>query len=158
MVKFGIKTNKDAFLRKIEENDYNEVKFTVSFSYCSEKPTEADIEDNVLKTILKNTVPLYPDDNNTYEIVFDHYILYQTRNESYCSRDDYEIRKGDSFILFEKSRLLDMLPQITDCYMSNDGIYYPGEWKHYGIYCLNHIIDIISCNEPIIRKISWNED
>lgn len=80
-------------------------------------------------------------------------ILYQVRNELFCSWDGYELRQGKFFIVFEKSRLLDTLPLITDCQIGDDGEAYPGKWKHYGIYCQNHIIDIISHNEPIIKKL-----
>lgn len=90
---------------------------------------------------------------NCVKFIFEHYILYQTRNESYCSWDNYEIRNGKYFIIFSKSRMLDFLSQITDCGKLEDGTVYPGEWKHFGIYCQNHVIDIISCHEPTIRQI-----
>lgn len=32
--------------------------------------------------------------------------------------------------------------------------YYPNGYKHYGIYCQNHIIDIIATKEPIVEKMS----
>lgn len=109
-----------------------------------------------INELLVNATPLYPNSLKTYEIIFDHYILYQTRNESYCSWDNYEIRNGKYFIIFSKSRMLDFLLQITDCEKLEDGTAYPGEWKHFGIYCQNHVIDIISCNEPTIRQIDSN--
>ncbi len=143
----------EPFLIKSEEGEDNCVRFTVSLSCVGEKnPDIDDIEIEALKDILSKAALLCPDKNNTYEIRFERYLMYQVRNESYCSWDHYEIRKGSSFIIFEKSRLLDMLPVITDCQILADTL--PGEWKHYGIYCLNHIIDVISCNEPIITRIS----
>ena len=158
MIRFGCENNYDApFIRKIEENGFNEIKFIVSLSNRGKKKTVSDVENDQLGDILSNAIPVYPDNNETYEIIFENYILYQTRNESYCSWDNYEIQKGKSFIIFEKSRLLDVLPQLTDCQKLKDGTYYPGKWKHYGIYCQNHIVDIISCNEPTIKKIICNE-
>ena len=35
------------------------------------------------------------DTDLVYEIVFEHYILYQMRNESFTSLDKYEVRKGN---------------------------------------------------------------
>ncbi len=88
-----------------------------------------------------------------YEIVFPSYIIYQVRNESYCSWDEYEIRKGNTLYIYEKSKFLDYFKSVTDCCQSDDGDYYPGEWIHYGIGAEDHIIDIISHEKPIIKKI-----
>ena len=30
---------------------------------------------------------------------------------------------------------------------------YPGPYKHYGVNCLNHIIDIVSETDPIIKEL-----
>lgn len=142
------------FLVKAEENDNNCVRFIVSLAREGEKGSNiSDMGIKGLEKILRKATPIYPAENEVYEIMFEQYILYQTRNESYCSYDDYEIRQGKYFIVFKKSRLLDSLPAITDCQISSDGVAYPGEWVHYGIYCQNHIIDIISHNKPIIRKL-----
>lgn len=43
---------------------------------------------------------------------------------------------------------------ITDCSQLEDGSYYPGKWTHYGVFSNNHIIDVISQQEPVIRKKS----
>ena len=51
---------------------------------------------------------------------------------SYFLRE--EIRKGKYLIIFEKSKLLDSLVQMTDARKLEDGSYYPGKWTHYGIY------------------------
>ena len=64
--------------------------------------------------------------------------------------DNYEIQKGKYFIIFEKSRLLDYLPQIVEKEIVE--AYNPNGWKHYGIYCQNHIVDVIASEEPKIRK------
>ena len=38
-----------------------------------------------------------------YEIEISDYIMHLTRNELYTSWDDYEVRKGRYFVIFEKS-------------------------------------------------------
>lgn len=78
--------------------------------------------------------------------------MYQTRNESFCSIDSYEIKKGRYFTIFTRSRLLDLLQNITDCSKLSDGSYYPDKWTHYGICSQNHIIDIISACKPAVIK------
>ena len=42
---------------------------------------------------------------NEYRITFENYMLHLTRNESYTYWDEYEVRKGQYFIKFEKSRM-----------------------------------------------------
>lgn len=143
------------FLIKAEEIEDNCIRFIVSLACEGEKGSDTnDMGIDRLGEILSKATPIYPNKNEMYEIVFEQYILYQTRNESYCSLDNYEIEYGKHFILFERSRLLDILPMITDCQILSDGIAYPGEWKHYGIYCQNHIIDIISHDQPTIKKLN----
>jgi hypothetical protein len=79
---------------------------------------------------------------------FEAYIGYSVLNESITNLDDYEEFEGKAFRIYSKSRYLDYINVST--FASND---YPGPYKHYGIACLNHIIDIISTEEPIIKEI-----
>lgn len=139
------------FLVKTIEEVEDGVRFIVALSIQGKKGTGRENMGNpVLNTILHESTPIYPDENNLYEIFFENYAFHMTRNESYTCWDDYEIRNGKYFIIFDKSRLLDYLPQII-----NQGIveaYFPKGWKHYGIYCQNHIIDVIATKEPRIKK------
>lgn len=79
--------------------------------------------------------------------------MYQVRNESFCSYDSDEIRPGKFMIVFEKSKLLDYLMVSTDACQLNDGTFYPGEWRHYGIYTQSHIIDVVALDEPKVFRI-----
>ena len=159
MIAFGQQdSGQGPFLISLSEEYDNDLKIVVSLSCTGEIGENADdMGIPALGDILRKSRPILPDENQTYEILFEGYILYQTRNESYTSWDDYEIRNGTYFIIFEKSRLLDALPVLTDCQILSDGTPYPGNWKHYGIYCQNHIIDIISCYEPEIKKLNNKE-
>ena len=152
MIAFGQQDAGHApFLVSLSEEFDNALRLVISLSYTGEKGQNFDdMGIPALGEILRECRPIYPDENQTYEILFEGYILYQIRNESYCSWDDYEIRKGTYFILFEKSRLLDALPVLTDCQFLSG-------WKHYGIYCQNHIIDVISCYEPEIKNLNNKE-
>lgn len=92
-----------------------------------------------------------PDQGCTYEIVFDAYILYQTRKKTFFQRGD-EIKTGRYFEVFLQSRLLDQLPYITNGRRAEqDGGAGEG-WTHYGILAQEHVIDIISGRPPIILK------
>ena len=157
MLEFGAKNIECGelapFVISINDDMDNLLKIMLSLPSVGGK--DSNIEDtgvDKLNELLKNCAPIYPDEGSIYEIMFENYIMYQTRNESYCSWDDYEIRKGNFLILFERSRLLDQLQNITDCQVLDDGSYYPAKWKHYGIVSQNHIIDIISQQEPVITR------
>ena len=89
--------------------------------------------------------------SQVYEIVFENYILYQMRNESYTSWDEYEVRKGRYLIVFERSRLLDYYEDAIFDFDSEETR--KTQRKHYGIYTENHILDIISDEPPKIRRI-----
>ena len=80
---------------------------------------------------------------------FEWYIGYSVRNESYTVWDDYEEFDGKIFRIFSKSRYLDFISISTIATEE-----YPGPYKHYGMSCLNHVIDVVSNTDPIIVEIS----
>ena len=117
-----------------------------------------DLEDmdeatrQVLRGILNDTRPIEINERCLFEICFHDYIIYQIRNESFCSFDPHEVRHGKSLITFEKSKLLSHLTDITDAQQLDDGSFYPDRWVHYGIYTQNHVIDVVSHCPPIISR------
>lgn len=155
MIAFAKTTHKIStapFLIKTEEHEDNEIKFIVALPFYDEKDTGNEQTGNPeLDNLLETAVPIREDRDNLYEIIFENYVFHMTRNESYTCRDDYEIRHGDYFIVFDRSRLLDYLPHIVEIEIV--GAYHPEGYKHYGIYCQNHIIDIVSAAEPKINKL-----
>lgn len=135
-------------------NTNNELRIIVALSHYGETGSGAeDLEYAPLKDIVSQCRSIEVDEENLYEIYFENYVMYQVRNESYCSYDPYEVREGRYLYVYQRSRLLDRLQECTDCFQFDDGSYFPGKWRHYGIGSENHIIDIIATEEPIIRKI-----
>lgn len=106
--------------------------------------------EQAIHEILASSRPIEVNEQCLYEICFHNYIIYQIRNESFCSYDPEEIRHGKYLIIFKKSKLLSHLSIVTDAQQLEDGSYYPGKWKHYGIYTQNHIIDVIAQDAPVI--------
>ena len=144
------------FLISSSEKEGNGISFTIALSKCGKKGELLDDNEggNAVSVLLRKATPIYPDECKVYEIIFEDYILHLVRNESYTSYDDYEVFTGKHFVVFEKSRLLDMLPQLTDCAAYKDGSFYPKEWTHYGLCCQDHVIDIISCSKPAVKKLA----
>lgn len=81
-----------------------------------------------------------------WEIIFECYILYQVRNESFCSFHAAEVKTGKYLAVFEKSRLLEYLPTAVDAGL----LEHTEPWKHYDIFTQNQIIDVIAQADPVI--------
>ena len=108
------------------------------------------IDEDAANNTLEIVVEL--NSGNIYKIVFEQYLMYLVRNESYTSWDNYEERSGNYFILFSKSRLLDILDTMI---IHTEDHSFPGIGIHYGVYTCDHIIDIISAHEPEITE--WHD-
>ena len=152
MIEFGsenIEMDKGTFLVKLEEWEENRLRIVISLSTCGDVGENIpNNEKNVIKRILKKARPIYPNNEKTYEIYFDNYVMYQVRNESFVAFDKDEIRCGKRLIVFEKSKLLDYVKKVIWA----DENYFGGH-THYGIYTENQIIDVISQIEPKVKKL-----
>jgi len=87
----------------------------------------------------------------TVTIKFSGYIKYRVRNESYFISDPDSQRIGSFLKVYENSKLLEELTHDTAASISDTGEYFPGRWYHYAVYTQNHVIDIITHNEPDIK-------
>jgi hypothetical protein len=128
------------------------LRFIIALSAKGEKGCELSTEEKPkIAAMLAESYPIYPDENNLYEISFDEYILYQTRSEFYSCDTDSELSHGRYLTTLEHSALLDCLPE----FISTDLVKAccPDDIRHYRIYCQLHIIDIISQKAPIIRSL-----
>ena len=83
--------------------------------------------------------------DRTFTLLWDSYIAYSVRNESFATLDREEQCEGSTFVVYSKSRYLDFVAKATIA--SQD---YPGPFKHWGVFGLNHILDIVSTDEPVI--------
>ncbi|KRE38177.1 hypothetical protein [Paenibacillus sp. Soil522] len=136
---------KDVFFLGLTEPEVNVLRLYFSRSKMSDTPEplivgEKDFGDSYSINMDKNS-PLI-------QIDFDTYIAYSIRNESFTSWDDYEEFEGKIFRIYKKSRYLDFISVGT--YATED---FPGPFKHYGISCLDHIVDIVSASEPVVTEV-----
>lgn len=151
MIKFGKKYKNDnmPYILNINDNIDNVLKIIVSLPYSGEKGSEASNTGNKdLDEILKEAYPVLIDYNEIYEITFESYIMYQTRNESFAYPDENSKISGEYFTIIKNSSYLKMVKNIT---FYND--IFDDKYMHYGIFSWNHVIDIISAEEPKIVKL-----
>lgn len=138
----------------VVDNAENELRITLADSILGEEgagytPTGYAELDEALSV----SRPVHADSGNVYEILFPTYILHQVRNESYTGNDPYEVFSGCFLCIYTRSHLLDSLDTFTSVQKYSDDLYYPGKWTHYQIISYNHIVDVISVDAPIIRKL-----
>ena len=141
MIKFGEKYKNDdilPYILKICDSTNNILKIIVTLPLLGEKGSEVSNTGNKeLDEILKESYPVLINYNEIYEIVFENYIMYQIRNESFANPDENSKISGKYFV-----------KNIT---FYND--IFDNKYMHYGIFSWNHVIDIISAEEPKIAKL-----
>ncbi|MCM1023427.1 MAG: hypothetical protein NC395_05140 [Prevotella sp.] len=142
------------FLLSMEDNGDNCLKIVITLPKNGKQGEGAEellTGNKKLNDLIMKSYPVYEDTDNAYEIIFERYIIYQCRNESYTAYDSSEICKGKYLIIFEKSELLNYYKDVIFDFDSEED---KKNRKHYGIYTENHIIDVISNEPPVISQIS----
>ncbi|HZG51337.1 MAG TPA: hypothetical protein VEZ40_04300 [Pyrinomonadaceae bacterium] len=130
------------YLTDIGEPEDNVLRLVIEEARASGEPEDMKIGDVTLagaRSIISDKYCF------AYEVVFGNYVAYSVRNESFVVQDESEEFEGRQFCVYTKSRFLDYVRVAT--FASDD---YPGKLNHYGINCLNHIVDVISAKEPHI--------
>lgn len=82
-----------------------------------------------------------------FELVWDFYVAYSVRNESFVARNETETYSGRLLNVYQKSHFLAYVSAAT--FASND---HAGPLHHIGVNCLNHIIDVVSTKTPTISR------
>ena len=150
------KSRQMPFLEELKEEIDNELHLVILGAAIGEETACNDsVENPILAEILEQCKPIFPDSHQRFDIVFENYIIYQVRNESYCAFSEIEKRIGTYLLEYEKSSLLSDLSLVTDACRHEDGSFYPAPWKHYGINTQNHIVDVIAIDEP---KVFYSGD
>jgi hypothetical protein len=93
--------------------------------------------------------PIVADDQSArYELIFDRYVAYAVRTESYAVVGQEERYSGRLGRVYSRSTFLDFVRSGT--FASPD---YPGAFEHYGVVCLNHVIDVASLEPPRVQVL-----
>jgi len=86
-----------------------------------------------------------------YEIFFESYGSYSITNESFTALNEKDERVGRLLCIYSKSTFLDYIRETT---LVNYVYDYNDTLGHYALNCQNHIVDIVSIDKPVIRRIS----
>lgn len=128
------------------EPDINALRIFISRCKTSEISEDLVIGKNIISDVYSVDTDMYLP---ILQIDFESYIAYSVTNDSYTSWDDYEVFEGKAFRIYSKSRYLDFIN--THTFADKD---YLGLFVHYGIICLNHIINIVSVDKPVVKEIN----
>lgn len=137
---------KSIFLLGLTEPEENSLR--LFFSRSKSVPEPFSIGDKVYENAQSIEID---EDLPVIQVDFETYIGYSILNESYTSWDDYQKFEGKSFRFYSRSRYLDFIKVGT--FATED---YPGSFAHYGMVCLNHIVDIVSISNPTIKEVHRN--
>ena len=94
------------------------------------------------------SAPLVLAESETFEISFPKYLTFMVRDEGYFNARDGEVFEGTSFRRYQKSQFLDFTEKST--FFSD---VQRRSLFHYGIYCLNDLVDIVTPEPPTISYI-----
>jgi len=86
--------------------------------------------------------------DHLFEVLWPRYVAYNVFNESYTSWDASQSQEfqGKRFRLYHKSHYLNFVRKEQ-----NVGFLAP-KHKHWGVMCENHIIDVVSEQEPNVAR------
>jgi hypothetical protein len=141
------------FLRSIEEPQENALRVVVEEARASApadpKAVAAAASLPELEPILQGARLIsHSDGCRVFAIAWGGYIAYSVRNESFVTNDKSEQWEGRLLVKYSNSRFLDYVERGTFATAE-----YPGPFAHWGIICGNHIIDVVSTEEPEVTVL-----
>jgi hypothetical protein len=110
------------------------------------KPGEEKYDVAVGSTVFPSRTIQHRADCRLFEVRWMRCTTYMIRDEAYVAPDAYDQFNGRRFVLFSKSRLLDLTKASSIAELI-------GPVRHWGIYCLNHVIDVVSNEDPIVQIV-----
>ena len=128
----------------IEEKDFELVLWINEAGVVGEKNSESE-EASSYGAIETSDL------SKRYKMTFNNYVAYSIRNESYTVWDDDEIFTGALLRKYSKSKFLDYVSASVNTWLVEQ--IKERAHSHIGIVCLNHVIDVAVCDDPIIDEI-----
>ena len=87
-----------------------------------------------------------------YELRWDRYFWFAVQDECFAPVRKEDEFSGHGFRRFKKSWLLMTVPQLSNGLHETHG-----KLMHFGLYCLNHIVDVLAYAEPGVRDLGLRE-
>jgi hypothetical protein len=134
------------FLRECWEPAENTLRVVVEEAKADGPPEDIEV---LPGKVISGTVAIESDPScQLFELVWASYVAYGVRNESFTSWDDSEVFVGRHFRVYSKSHFLDYVARAT--FASDE---YPGPLRHWCLVCENHLVDVVGCAQPEVRRL-----
>lgn len=143
-----INSCKYIYLGKIEEPKDNTLRLIIEEAVTNSEEQSIEIGTREISGVHAIQVT---ENSRVFEVRFEDYIGYSVLSESFAIPDDDEKFKGRLFCIYDKSNYLEYIKKAS--FACDD---HPGPFQHYGFNCLNHIVDVVSVDEPIVKLIAPN--
>jgi hypothetical protein len=134
------------FLEELLDLGSNGLRIAVIEGIPSKVPTAIEIAGQSLG----NGFPVRANDESVkYELTWPSYVLYQVTNECFGQKEVSQ----DGLLtqlagVYRSSALLEHVSRAT---IASDE--YPGRLTHYRVICSDHIIDVVSAEQPRCQRI-----
>ncbi len=146
----AIRGCKYLYLHHIGEPEENTLRLVIHEARVGGPPTKEALSRELLPEIQKMLAETRSIEHGpgckVFEILWTSYVGYSVLNESYDLPEPATSKgEGKLFVEYTSSVFLEYLSRAT--FASSD---YPGPFKHWAVYCLNHSVDVASTQEPRI--------
>jgi hypothetical protein len=138
------------YLTDIGEPEDNVLRLVVTEGRVADEPSQADLAAfRDLGRLASGARSIVVDEvSASYELTFGTYIAYAVMNESFTVANESEVYTGHLFRTYSKSAFLEYVAAAT---IASDD--YGGPYVHYGLVCLNHIVEVASAAPPRIVRL-----
>ncbi len=142
-----IRSCKALFLDELSEPSGNQLRIVFAEAMTGELADPQTMGDDPVsrKMVSGMRAIIQTPESKVFELSWPTYVAYSVRNESFVASDKYEEFEGRLLVKYSKSRYLDFVAAAT--FASND---FPGPLQHWGLICLNHIIDVVAAGAPTV--------
>ncbi len=120
-----------------------------AFEQINEPRTDG-VSLRIIVNIAKNPTDLliFPHSDSqasTLQLDFSNYVTYSVIYDEFTSKNENELYQGESFRVYLKSDLLNTIKPKS--------ILPDKKLQHFSLACIEHKVDILSYDEPIISKV-----
>ncbi len=145
-----IRAGKYLYLHSLRDEDDGSLSVVLHEAIVGSTPDEsvlsAETDPNLRGILVDSRAIIHAPGCRVFELAWDHYVAYSVTNESFALPEPASSSSvGRLFVEFSSSAYLEYIRKIT--FADDD---FPGPLKHWGIYCLNHIVNIVSVQPPVI--------
>lgn len=137
-------------------NLLDNLKESLSFESISQLPSKG-VALRIIVHASENETDLLIFPHSTvksYQLDFPSYVSYSVTFEDYTALDESEQYEGNAFRLYSKSNYFNFLQKTSNLQRAYNG----KTCSVYAMMCIEHVVNIVSYDEPIITISKLNPD